>query len=207
MTPPATPAASTDRVKKLLVEGNTITDVARSARWPEGRVRALVTSIHGWLIDPKTDTVYQPDAQHMIPRLPDASPAAKPDKTGSVDELLAYAVCLDDKRIQRELTKALDAIGRLRQTVEEHGAQAEKARVLRATITELEKQLANARAEAKQLGIRTPRRTETAVETERPTLEELRAFAAERGLHCPPKGRVPQAVRTAYQEQNGASAQ
>lgn len=223
---PAAPPAPADRVKQLLAAGKTTQQTADLTGWPRARVVALVQAVHGWLIDPKTDTVYQPGNAGMTPRLPDGiQPAAidlditpKGSATtgkGTVDELLARAAQLDDKAVQRQLTKTTEALAALREAVRTVSARvaAEQARQAeideaRAAVEAAEKLLAEAKARAKELGLK-KKPTATAAPTSapgEPSCKDIRAWARDAGVPCSPVGRIPADVRAEYDRAHGAAS-
>lgn len=57
---PATPAAPTDEVLRLLADGTTSEATAEQCGWPRSRVLAVINGQRGWLLDPATDKVYMP---------------------------------------------------------------------------------------------------------------------------------------------------
>jgi hypothetical protein len=214
---PAAPPAPADRVKQLLAAGKTTQETADLTGWPRARVVALVKAVSGWLINPKTDTVYQPGNTGMTPSLPDGIEPApvdlditrrtEPARKGTADELLARAAQLDDKTVQRQLTKTIEALTALREAVRTVNARvaAEQARQAeideaRAAVEAAEKLLAEAKARAKELGLkRKPASTPTqALNAGEPSTKDIRAWAVSAGVPCPQFGRVPGAVRAEY---------
>jgi hypothetical protein len=214
---PIAPPAPADRVKQLLAQGKTAQQAADLTGWPRARVVALINAVHGWLLDHKTDTVYQPDNPGRLPRLPEGTapithevPAKAAVTKGSIDALLTEAAGLDDKTVQRHLAKTTEAIGALREAVRtvaartaaEHARQQRIAEA-RAEVETLERELAEAKARARQLGVK-----KTAPATARPPAggpspKDIRAWAASAGVDCSPNGRIPAGVRAAYDQAHG----
>lgn len=186
MTSPA-PLASPDRIKQLLASGRTAQQVADLTGWPRNRVVALVTNTKGWLLDPQSDTVYQPGGTEA------------PDLL-TVDGLLAHAAGLDDKNVQRELTKANEAITRLRASIstvterlaEQRRLEEERTKAV-AEVSALERKLAEAKARVKAIAA-----GKRPAPAGRPAPALVRAWAAEHGVTCSPFGKVPQPVVDQY---------
>lgn len=133
---------------------------------------------------------------------PTASTAApRPD---GIQALIATAKSHDSKRIQNAADKVLDGLGRLRTLMhedeEKHAARraaaAEKAEA-RAEVERLQQQLAKARAKlrgnAGPVGV-------GKASAAGPSAADVRAWAAENDVACPAVGRVPSAVREAYDD-------
>lgn len=123
-----------------------------------------------------------------------------PDPTTT---LLAEAKGHQSKRIQAAADRALDAIGKvrdlLREDQEKYAAkrqiEAEKA-AARAEVDKLERQLAAAKAKLRgKPATKTSARASTSGE---PSAAEIRQWAADNDIDCPPFGRVPNTVRDAY---------
>lgn len=102
-----------------------------------------------------------------------------------------------EARVPAELIQALTAaeeavLARIR-VVEEAAAEAEKLRRAReekaAAVEQMRVRLAKAEAELAELG--------AAAE---PTTEQIRAWAAENGIACADRGRIPRSVRAAWDE-------
>lgn len=200
MSTPATAPKAAAEILRLLVAGKTAQQAADLTGWPRHRVVVLVQSTPGWMLDPNKDTVYQPDNPGMVPRLPDGIPPAAPrlpDPARTIDTLLTEAQGLDDKAVQRELGRIREGITRLRAAV----ATVTERRQVEQKIAALEQQLAESRARAKELGIRTT----TTKRTGRGSTKEIRDWAAEHGIECSPRGKIPAGVQEQYDAWEAAS--
>lgn len=202
-------------ILRLLVAGKTAQQAADLSGWPKHRVVVLIQSTDGWRYDPNKDTAYQAGTKGKAPLLPDGIPATAPripempkpappatpavapaepaPVRNTIDALLAAAAEIEDKAVQRELGKVLEQLGRLRQTV----ATVTERRQAEQAIETLERQLAEAKARAKELGVR--RTTASpAPPAGGPSTMDIRKWAAEHDIDCPARGKIPAAVREAY---------
>lgn len=152
-----------------------------------------------------------PDRTHEVRReersaapRPSAVPTQNaPAATGVVEDLIAKGKGHESKRIQSAANKVLDDIDRLRTLIRDdekkhaarRKAEREKAEA-RAEVERLKQQLAE--AQAKLRGGKTPAK-KTTTNTDGPSAAEVRAWAASNGVDCPAVGRVPAAVREAYE--------
>lgn len=135
---------------------------------------------------------------------PTPAPAAltRPDE---IRVLLNTAKGHESKRIQNAANKVLDDLDKLRTLIredqEKHAARraaaAEKA-AARAEVERLEAQLAEAKAKLR--GGTGPKSKTTTTISDGPSAAEVRAWAAKNDVECPAVGRVPAAVRAAYDE-------
>lgn len=217
---PASPPGSAERVRDLLAAGKTAQYAADACGWPRQHVVAFINGTKNWLYDADTDKAvqFQPDPEPKdIPAMPQTSARPTARLRGSVDELLADAGDLDDKAVQREHAKALEAVGRLRQAVttvtariEAEQARAAALRVAQADLEKAQKELDDAKSRLKELTGKTrasspvTRKPET-VPASQATPQEIRAWAKERGIDCPQYGRIPIDIRQQYENQNGTT--
>lgn len=75
-TTPATPAAPTEQVLRLLADGTTSQATAQQCGWPRTRVLAVINGHKDWLLDPATDKVYTPGKRTTA--APNFHPPTKP---------------------------------------------------------------------------------------------------------------------------------
>ncbi|TDD77715.1 Lsr2 family DNA-binding protein [Actinomadura rubrisoli] len=209
-----TSPAPTDagRIRELLVTGKKVQQVADLTGWPRQSVIAVITATKGWLLDQEKDTVYQPGNAGMTPQLPGTAPtpperdqaprADVPLGDAPVAELLAGAADIDDKAVQRELGKATDAIARLRQVV----ASAQERIAAVREIAVLERQLAEAKARAKNAGVRRASPAAGTAPRVRASNAEIRAWAAENGIEVASTGKIARSVIEQYDAAHGAGA-
>lgn len=131
----------------------------------------------------------------------------RPAHRDLIDEGKAHS----SARVQRAATKAQVALEQLASLLDatraeekaKRAAEAEKAKRLE-RIAELEKELA---AEKAALGRkRAAAATVARGDTTGPSAKEVRAWAAEHGVDCPPSGRVPARVVDAYLAASEAGA-
>lgn len=215
------PPASADRVKGLLEAGHTVEQVATATGWPRQRIVALINGWKGWLHHHGRDVAYQPGSRPVrqaaapTPTAPATAqpPAPKPAAPASASlsvattaELITRAAGMDDKAVQRELTRVTEALARLRTAVAGVDARAEEDRKRQAAVEEIERleaELADARARAKELGGKRTTKPSPAAAATGPTPKQVRAWAAENGVECNSHGRVPQGVVDQYLAANG----
>lgn len=134
---------------------------------------------------------------------PTPQPTA-PSRPDGIQALIATAKGHDSKRIQNAADKVLDGLDRLRTLMredeEKHAARraaaAEKAEA-RAEVERLQQQLAEARA---KLRGNTGPAVDGKTSTVGPSAADVRAWAAKNDVACPAVGRVPSAVREAYDD-------
>lgn len=183
MSAPMPPGGS--KALALLLVGHTIAEAARIANFPAGPLRKLATAQKGWLID-ENGRVYDPSQPGYRPQAPNgvapadirwaadlkgnqgtgpalhaAAPAVGPQPSDDedieiptkVDKLLARAAALDDRHVRRALRAAVTALNVLDDQVQMVEERAEAV----AAVLEAERQLAEARARAAQLGVKVPR--------------------------------------------------
>lgn len=211
----------TEEVLRLLAAGKTVQFVSDSTSLPRPNILRLIQKTKGWLHDPERDTVYAPGQKGMVPQLPDgvsptapeARPEPAPDRQehdDTIDGLILRARQLDDKTVERQLKRTLEAIARLSKTVSltEHEItkqreQAEAKKAALARIQDLERELANARAQARQLGARHPLKARPTTARDGVTPAQYREWAAVNGFEVKSHGRIPQTVVDAYHTQNG----
>ncbi|MDF5758576.1 hypothetical protein [Spongiactinospora sp. TRM90649] len=191
------------QVLRLLADGKTTQQVADLTSWPRDRVIGLARAQKGWLLSPDTDTVYDPGAKNGKVRVPDTLAAAVPSDAAA---LIARAEASEDPRLRRLATQVRDALGEIRDRL----TRAREAAALAQEIATLEEQLAAKKARQRQLSSsrrKGPARTPAAPRTVRPTARSkrpgIRAWAAAQGMDCPPQGRVPRSVETAWDEAHG----
>lgn len=134
---------------------------------------------------------------------PATTPLTQPDE---IRVLLNTAKGHESKRIQNAANKVIDDLDRLRALIrddqEKHAerrkAEAAKA-AARAEVDRLEAQLAEAKAK-----LRGPATTKSAP-ADGVSAAEVRAWAAQHDVDCPAVGRVPNAVREAYDDAHPAA--
>lgn len=135
------------------------------------------------------------------PARPTAAPSVAPT-AGGIEDLIATGKDHSSKRIQAAANKVLDDVDRLRNLLRDdekkhaarRKAEREKA-AARAEVERLEAQLAEAKAKLR--GGKAPAKQAANAEGV-PSAAEVRAWAAENDIQCPSVGRVPAAVRDAY---------
>lgn len=149
------------------------------------------------------------------------APAPLPAKPDEIRVLLNTGKAHPAKRIQAQTDRCFDALDKLKAMIREdeakhaarRKAQAEKAAV-HAEITRLENQLRAARAKLR--GTR-PTPSETASDSPSDGSDgagqngvsetAVRAWARTHDVECPPTGRVPKAVREAYDHAHAGSGE
>lgn len=134
----------------------------------------------------------------------------KPDE---IRILLNTAKAHPSKRIQHAADRVFDQIGRLRDLIRDdeeknaekrrHAAEKEAAR---AEVKRLEEQLAEARAKLRGPKPDAPNAHTPGENGDGPSSKEIRSWAKATGVECPPVGRVPAAVRAAYDEAHREAA-
>ncbi|GAA4209526.1 hypothetical protein GCM10022252_76180 [Streptosporangium oxazolinicum] len=197
----------------LLADGHTV-QVAATETGLKVLTVVQAARRQGWTVHPSTGMAFDPASDNKLPVLSDdlaaiarawtpPKPAPAPAAEGSVDELLADAAACDDRHVQTALSRARDAIDRLRGTyagVAERRAEEERQAAAResalADVADLEAQLAAARQRVKDTKATTSKsRTSSNV----PTDAEVRAWAQENGVECSRIGRVSRTVRAQYE--------
>lgn len=118
-------------------------------------------------------------------------PAGAP--VASWEDLLAAGESHAQARIQALAGKARALLTTLRTVLDEE----QRTAAAKARVAELEQQLAQARAEA---GVSRPLTV-----AKNPDAKAARAWAAKKGVPCPPRGRVPQEVMDAYHQDQAAA--
>lgn len=230
MTTAAAPAPTgdRDRILQLLAAGKTVQFVSDGLCIPRTDVMRVIQSTRGWLHDADRDTAYEFGRRGTAPKLPEGvDPVPPPEiratskprpgyeltqqpQDTSISGLITRARELDDKTVQRDLQRALDAVAQLRKTVtlveERITKEREQAAARKTALAEVElyeRKLREARARVKELGARKkPRPPTTRADV---TPAQYRAWAAEHGMPCNPYGRVPQQIIDAYHAANGAA--
>lgn len=210
------PPASADRVRGLLEAGHTVEQVATATGWPRQRIVALINGWKGWLHHHGRDVAYQPGSQparqaaapkptapaRVQPTAPRPTvPVSANLSVATTAELITRAADMDDKAVQRELTRLTEALARLRSAVAGVDARAEEERKRQAAVEEigrLEKELADAKARAKELGGKRTTKPSPAAAATGATPKQVRAWAAANGVECNSHGRVPQGVVDQY---------
>jgi hypothetical protein len=222
---PATVASySADDIKRQLVAGRTVQQVADRTGWPRQRVTAIINGVKGWMLDPGKDTVYQPDNPGMLAQLPDgvdpgparlagnhaATEAASPVPDLSIElkqpaallaligRTLGMLSGFEDATVAKEIGRANTALVQLEDalTIGERRRQAE------ADLAAAEQVVADAKARLKLLKSgRIPAASTSPVRIAspaEPTPKEIRAWAAEHGIECAPNGKIPGPIRQQY---------
>lgn len=141
------------------------------------------------------------------PKPPPIDPSlTKPDE---IRVLLNTAKQHPAKRIQTQADRVFDALDKLRGLIrddEEKNAAKRKAEAdkaaARAQVQQLEQQLRDAKAKLRT----TTSAPKTTAEGEGPSAADIRDWAAGEGIECPTRGRVPQAIRQAYDEAHPVAA-
>lgn len=124
-------------------------------------------------------------ARTMLRSAPAPAPTALPKPQQQRGPITVGLAC-PDPRVRRAAEKACDAVDRLRDLL----AQWEDRAAARAEVERLETELAAAKARL------TGR--PAAPQGGRPDSREVRAWAEAAGVPCPARGRIPAAVRAAY---------
>jgi hypothetical protein len=132
------------------------------------------------------------------------TPSAAPAVVGALEDLIATGKGHESRRIQAAANKVLDDLDRLRTLIRDdqkkhaarRKAEREKAEA-RAEVERLEAQLAEAKA---KLRGGTPAPKKAPAPADGPSAAEVRAWAAANDVSCPAVGRVPSAVREAFDE-------
>lgn len=143
---------------------------------------------------------------------PPPTPAPAPStrvSVADVTELITRASDMDDKAVQRELTRVTEALTRLRTAITVVDECAEQERQRQAVLDEvarLEAELAAAKARAKELGGKRTTAAKAPVKTSEASPKDIRAWAARAGVECNAHGRVRQDVVDQYEAANGGTA-
>lgn len=149
-----------DDVLTMLRRGTPVAQIMDATTWPRANIKTVAAKA-GLLVDPTTDVAYAPDASAI-------EDAAETVKAMTVDELLTQASRCDAPKVRTARSRAEAAIDALRQRLADHAAGAVRAQVeeqARAEALErierLERELADARRHAQDLGARPGRRRQT----------------------------------------------
>lgn len=150
---------------------------------------------------------HRPIAIAPTPTTPDPAPVAKPDE---IRILLNTAKAHPSKRIQAAADRVFDQLDRVRALIredqEKHAAKRAEAAAkekARAEVKRLEAELAAARAKLRGT---TAAATPSADGNDVPA-KVVREWAVNAGVECPATGKLPAAVRAAYDDahQDGAA--
>lgn len=142
------------------------------------------------------------------PQAPTPTPAVRLS-VATVAELVTRAADMDDKAVQRELTRVTDALARLRAavgTVDDRAEQERQRKAVLDEVAQLEEQLAAAKARAKELAGGKGTTPKGASRPDREKSKAIRAWAAEHGVECSDRGKIPQRVVDQYEAANGGTA-
>ncbi|MDF2710674.1 MAG: Lsr2 [Nonomuraea muscovyensis] len=123
------------------------------------------------------------------PTSPITSPAAEPQPL-SVGQLLKWGEDHDDAEVQDQASRARVLLGGLRHRY----AADQELTAITDERAQLEKRLAEIQAREAELA--PPRKAGRAPTS--PDTKAARAWAAENGIDCPPRGRVPKTVMDAW---------
>ena len=195
-----TPEAT--RVLKLLAARKTTQEVAAAVSWPRERVVALARAQKGWILSAETDTVSDPGSPDETVRLPEGI-----DRTDRLtfETALARAEASNDPKLRKLAATARAALDELMERL----INAHQAAALAREIEQLHQQLAAKQARHRELtGRRTvPARLATprSREDSKERRTAIRAWAAEQGLQCPDRGKIPNAVTAAYDKAHGGA--
>lgn len=136
------------------------------------------------------------EKSRTIARQSSATPAALPKPPAPQKGVIALGLECPDARVRRAAERARDAVERLRDLLAEWEDRASARAEVERLTAELE--LAKARLRG--------RTTAPVPAAAPPDNHEVRAWAAANGVPCPARGRVPGAVRDAYDAaQRGSS--
>lgn len=196
---------SPQQVQQLLTERPTTAQVAKLTGWPQDRVTAVARKIPGWLLDVETDTVYRPSDVEAAEADAAAAADVRERPHRNVPPLLHRAENLADfdKDIGKAYAQTRTALDRLKAAIADYDNRAQREAARKRAldkVAELERQLAEAKEQAKQLGgaRRATRKTQTSAGG--PSPAQIRVWAASAGVDCPKHGVVPKEVRAAYEE-------
>ncbi|MDT0387861.1 Lsr2 family DNA-binding protein [Streptomyces dubilierae] len=145
---------------------------------------------------PALPTADAPVKASVDVRLKAVSDAAQPLPVG---QLLAWGDSHADPEVQDQAARARAALAGLRKR---HAADQELTAITTET-EQLEKRLAELRAREAELA---PAKPKTRRKPAAYPAAEVRAWAKENGVDCPPVGRVPKTVVDAWREATGTAA-
>lgn len=196
--------ADAARVLRLLAAGKTTQEVADTISWPRERVVALARAQKGWILSAETDAVSDPGSPDGTVRLP--AGAAEPADRLTFETALARAEASNDPRLRRLAATARAALDELMERL----INAHQAATLAREIEQLHEQLVAKQARHRQLvGRKTPGARLVPHTMSREDSKErrtaIRAWAAEQGLQCPDRGKIPNAVTAAYDKAHGGT--
>jgi hypothetical protein len=181
--------------------------VADLAKFDRGRARELVQEY-----DQRAATV----AASKVPRpskpapAPEPTPAPAPKKrpvieitdADPIDELLERGARSYDARARHLTKKARDILtvlaDRLTEVAAEQQRRDERAAVEAAAKANVEKALAALEAARAELAEVTGKTTPPPAASDGPSPRDVRAWAREAGVDCPPLGRIPRTVMDAW---------
>ncbi|MGI5223573.1 WhiB family transcriptional regulator [Actinoallomurus sp. CA-142502] len=195
-------------VTAALLNGQTVKAVAQEHGWPRQRVTALINGKAGWTLDPHSDTVivgirHDDTAGETAVDLSEHDQADDSDvddlDLSGLEELLRRGENSSLPTTRTTAEKVRAAVDDLQRRVK---TEAVEQQVLD-EIAALEKQLAARRAKLQEL--RPGKTTGRRPAGDGPNPKDVRAWAASRGIKCPPRGRIPQEVREAYDRDHAGS--
>jgi len=216
-----------DIKRQLVLAGRTVQQVADATGWPRQRITAIINGVKGWMLDPNTDTVYQPDSKGMAAQLPEGvdpappKPVLTPRPAGNRVAIEAASPLPDLDMGLKQPAALLALIARTLGMLSGFDDPAFVKPVSRASnaLVQLEEALtigerrrqAEADIEAAKAALvaaqerlrdlkagKTPAAPARIPSTDEPTPKEIRAWAAANGIECAPNGKIPASVRQQY---------
>lgn len=139
---------------------------------------------------------------------PTATPTPEPVRTvtPSANELIVAASRSTRKRTQALGVKVAGLLGDLAKALREEEEAETAAREAAEAKVRNAKRIAELEAELAKLKGKTTTAAKPAATTDGPTSKEIRTWAAQNGVTCPPVGRVPATVRQAYDNAHAGNA-
>jgi hypothetical protein len=95
VNPAVVASYAADDIKRQLVTGRTVQQVADRTGWPRQRVTAIINGVRGWMLDPSSDKVYELSEENnkIPPALPgNVAPARRPEVTTTPEPVRTQAM-------------------------------------------------------------------------------------------------------------------
>lgn len=177
------------------------TQAAERTGFPSAEAMEKWLERHGrydlWLAMKRRD----PEGEHWRPahKRERRRLAVATDPTETYANLLSNGLASTRARTRKKAERARDLLHDLRVILNAEAEEDERVAQASAEVERLTRELAEARARL--------RGSATISVSGSVTAAELRAWARENGVECPPMGRVPAAVREAYEAAEGDQAE
>jgi len=227
VNPAVVASYSADDIKRQLVlAGRTVQQVSDVTGWPRQRITAIINGVKGWMLDPSTDTVYQPDSKGMAAQLPEgvdpapSKPVLTPRPAGNraaieaasplpdldiglkqpaaLLALIARTLGMLSGFDDATVAKQVDRASNALVQLEEALTIGERRRQAEADIETAKAALTAAQEKLRLLKTGKAPAATAPVRLREPTPKEIRAWAAEHGIECSANGKLPGSVRQQY---------